>query len=160
MSVATDTVASLLDDYSAGPQLVKGAVQGLTPEQLHARPIAGKWSIHEVVCHLADAEILYVDRMKRVIAEDKPTLLGMDPDVHVPALARREREVAEELLVIELLRSQMSRILRTLRPDEFQRVGMHSEAGPLTLQALLARIVEHVPHHVGFIRQKREALGC
>lgn len=151
-------LSSLLADYSSGPQLVKDAVKGLTPEQLHARPIAGKWSIHEVVCHLADTEILYVDRMKRVIAEDKPTLLGMDPDLHVPALARREREISEELLVIELLRSQMSRILRTLAPEEFQRVGMHSEAGPLTLQALLARVVEHVPHHVEFIRQKRAAL--
>ena len=160
MSQTPATIASLIADYSSGLKLVKDAVAGLTPEQLHARPIAGKWSIHEVVCHLSDTEILYVDRMKRVIAEDKPTLLGMDPDVHVPALALRERDVAEELRIMEVLRSQMTRILRTLRPEAFERVGMHSEAGPLTLQVLLARVVGHVPHHVEFIREKRAALGC
>ena len=59
----------LIDDYLAGPQLLRQAVAGMSPEQLLARPVRGKWSTLEVICHLADFEIVYADRIKRVIAE-------------------------------------------------------------------------------------------
>ena len=49
-------------------------------EQLVARPIPGKWSTLEVICHLADFEIVYTDRIKRVIAENEPTMFAGDPD--------------------------------------------------------------------------------
>jgi hypothetical protein len=111
------------------------------------------------VCHLADAEMLYADRIKRVLAENEPTLMGMDPDLHVPRIAVPQRVVEEELRLIELVRSQVGHILRTLSPADFQRVGHHSEAGPLTLQTLLERVTNHIPHHVRFIREKRAALG-
>ena len=70
---------SLLVDYLAGAGLLRKAVAGMTREQLLARPIAGKWSTQEVVCHLADFEPIYADRMKRVIAEDGPRILSGDP---------------------------------------------------------------------------------
>ncbi len=70
---------SPIDNYLDGPQVLRKAVAGMTPEQLAARPIPGKWSTLEVVCHLADFEIVYADRIKRVIAEDEPTLFGGDP---------------------------------------------------------------------------------
>ena len=150
---------SLIHDYLTGPQLVRDAVAGMTPQHLHARPQPGKWSTHEVVCHLADTEMLYADRIKRVLAENEPTLFGMDPDVHVPRLARPERVVQEELRLIELVRAQIGHILESLSPADFERIGHHSEAGPLTLQTLLERVTNHIPHHVRFIREKRAALG-
>ena len=69
---------TLIDDYLAGPQLLRKAVAGMSQEQLIARPVAGKWSSLEVICHLADFEIVGADRIKRVIAENEPTLLGGD----------------------------------------------------------------------------------
>jgi hypothetical protein len=83
----------------------------------------------------------------------------MDPDVHVPRLALPERVVEQELRLIELVRAQMGHILRSLTPADFQRVGHHSEAGPLTLQTLLERVTNHILHHVRFIQEKRAALG-
>jgi hypothetical protein len=153
------SVSKLLADYAAGPALLRKAVEGMTPQQLVAKPVPGKWSTHEIVCHLCDAEALYADRIKRVLAEDRPTLPGHDPDLHVPRLAIAERNVDEEVALVELIRSQMGRILATLRPEEFQRVGIHSEAGPLTVETLLSRVVGHIPHHVRFIEEKRAALG-
>jgi hypothetical protein len=149
----------LIDNYASGPKVLIEAVAGMTPQHLHARPQPGKWSTHEVVCHLADTEMLYADRIKRVLAENEPTLFGMDPDVHVPRLARPERVIEEELRLIELVRAQMGHILRSLSPADFERTGHHSEAGPLTLQTLLERVTNHIPHHVRFIREKRAALG-
>jgi hypothetical protein len=62
--------SQLINDYLAGPQLLRKAVAGLSREQLLARPIPGKWSTLEVVCHLADFEIVCADRLKRVVAEN------------------------------------------------------------------------------------------
>ena len=75
----------LIEDYLAGPQLLRQAVAGMSPEQLIARPIPGKWSTLEVVCHLADFEIVCADRIKRVIAENEPTLFGGDQKLSPPA---------------------------------------------------------------------------
>ena len=59
---------ALIEEYLAGPGVLRRAVAGMTRDQLLARPIAGKWSSQEVVYHLADYEPIYADRMKRVIA--------------------------------------------------------------------------------------------
>src|ERR1700752_1820938 len=96
--------------------------------------------------------------MKRVIAEDEPTLMSGDPDVFAARLAYAQRDVAEELHLIEVTRAQVARILRTLKPQDFQRRGIHSTDGPLTLETLLHRITIHIPHHVQFIEEKRAAL--
>jgi hypothetical protein len=149
---------TLIDDYLAGPQVLRKAVAGMSPEQLLARPIPGKWSTLEVICHLADFEIIFADRIKRVIAENEPTLFGGDPTTFAARLAYSERDAEEELLLVELIRKQVARILRTLKSDDFQRRGLHSESGPLTLETLLQRIAGHIPHHVRFIEEKRKAL--
>jgi hypothetical protein len=121
--------------------------------------VPGKWSTLEVVCHLADFDPIYADRMKRVIAEDRPALLGADEKCFAAALAYHARDLDEELTLMEQTRRQMARILRTLPEVALQRVGVHNERGPLTLENLLATSVEHVHHHLQFIHEKRRALG-
>ncbi len=150
------TPEQLIADYLTGPRLLREAVSGMTQEQLRARPIAGKWSTLEVVCHVADAEGVYSERFKRVIAEHEPALADMDPDLWMPRIAIAERDVVEEVQLVDLIRRHTARILKTLSPMDFQRVGHHSSAGPLTLQALLQRIVGHIPHHIKFIEEKRK----
>ena len=153
-------LAELIERYARGADELRRAVTGMTAEQLLARPVPGRLSTHQVVCHLADAEMLYADRIKRVLAEDRPTLPGLDPDLHVPRLAIPERQVDDELALVDAVRRQLLAILRTLGPAEFAREGIHTEAGPLTVEALLRRVVEHVPHHAKFIAEKRAALAA
>ena len=148
-----------IDDYVSGPALLRTAVAGMSQEQLLARPIPDKWSTLEVICHLADFEIIGADRIKRVIAENKPTLFGGDEKMFAARLAYHQRNAEEELLLIALVRQQVARILRTLKPEDFQRRGIHSEAGPLTLAALVERMTGHIPHHVRFIEEKRKVLN-
>jgi uncharacterized damage-inducible protein DinB len=149
----------LIDAYLAGPQQLRDAVAGMSDEQLNAKPIPGKMSTKEVVCHLADFEPVYADRMKRVIAEDNPPLRGGDPDVWMKALAYDQRNIAEELAVIDSVRAQMGRILHAVPEAAWSRTGVHSEAGPLSLEELLRRITNHMPHHIAFIEEKRAALA-
>src|SRR5438045_7054727 len=112
-------IARLTEAYLAAPALLRQAVAGLTPEQLRARPVAGKWSTLEVVCHLADFDPILADRMKRIIAEDRPALLGADEKRFAAALAYQERDAEEELAIIDKTRSQMGRILRSISDDAF-----------------------------------------
>lgn len=153
------SIAKLIDDYAAGPALLREAVRGMTQDQLHARPIEGKWSTHECVCHIADFEPVYLDRMTRVIAQETPTYFGGDPDLYAAKLAYAARAVEEELNLIEACRRHVTRILRSLPESAFQRKGNHSEAGEQTLEKLLTNVTRHIPHHIEFIREKRRALG-
>jgi hypothetical protein len=148
-----------IDSFLAGPAQLRRAVAGMSREQLLARPIPGKWSTLEVVCHLADFDPVLADRMKRVIAEDKPQLLGADEKRYAATLAYHDRDLEEELALIERTRSQMGRILRKLPAEAFQREGIHNERGPLTLERLVTIAANHIPHHVQFIQEKRRALG-
>jgi hypothetical protein len=149
----------MIESYLAGPKMLRHAVRGLTTQQLTARPVAGKWSTLEVVCHLADFEPILADRMKRIIAEDNPPLLGASEVKFAAALAYHERNLDEELALVDNTRKQMARILRTLKPEALQRIGTHNERGPLTLERLLTITTSHIPHHVKFIEDKRKALG-
>ena len=152
-------ISQLIDDYAAGPSLLRQVVAGMTPDQLLARPIEGKWSTHECICHLADFEPVYVDRMTRVIALEGPAYFGSDPDLYAAKLSYSARDVAEELNLIDACRRHMVRILRSLPESAFQRPGNHSEAGQQTLEKLLTNVTLHIPHHIEFIREKRKALG-
>lgn len=149
---------ALIDQYLEGPKLLRQAVEGMSNEQLDARPVPGKWSTRQVVCHIADFESVYADRMKHVIAEDKPALRGGFQDQFAEHLAYDRRDLEEELRIVESVRNQIARILRTLPAEAFERVGIHSEDGPLTLRTLIERITGHIPHHVKYIEEKRNAM--
>jgi uncharacterized damage-inducible protein DinB len=151
--------ARLIEAYLEGPPAVRQAVTGLGGEALTARPVPGKWSILEVVCHLVDSEQAWCHRMKRVIAEDRPLLIGYDESRFASALAYHHRDLEQELALLEGMRLQMARILRTLPGSAWTRLGVHSERGLMSLEDLLQAETEHIPHHLGFIEEKRRALS-
>jgi uncharacterized damage-inducible protein DinB len=149
----------LIESYLEGPKLLRHAIAGMNKEQLHARPVPGKWSTLEVVCHLADFDPILADRIKRVIAEDKPSLVGADENRFAAALHYHERDVEEEIAIIDNTRRQLARILSKLPAEALNRIGVHNERGPRTLEQLLTTAINHIPHHVKFIHDKRQALG-
>jgi uncharacterized damage-inducible protein DinB len=155
MSVPLDLIEAYLD----GPVQVRRAVAGLTADQLTARPVPGKWSTLEVVCHLVDSEQAWCHRMKRVIAETRPLLIGYDEGRFAACLAYHDRDLEEELSLLEGMRRQMARVLRTIPDAAWSFSGVHSERGLMTLEDLLRAEVEHIPHHLGFIAEKRKSLG-
>lgn len=144
--------------YEHGPTVLRDALEGLSPIQLRTPAPPGLWSAQQIVCHLADFEIVYADRMKRIVAEDKPVLLSGDPDLFAEKLAYHQREVQDELDVITAVRRQVTRFLKSLKAADFERAGIHSTDGPLTLADMLTRIAGHVPHHAKFIEAKKSAL--
>jgi hypothetical protein len=101
---------------------------------------------------------LGVGEVKQLIAENEPTLFSGDPDRFATTLAYDHRDMSVELDFIALARKHMGAILRALKPEDFQRRGIHSEAGPITLEKLLTNITNHIPHHIKFIDEKRAAM--
>jgi|GEM_PF-151755 anti-anti-sigma regulatory factor len=152
------SLQELIAKYEVGPQQLRESVSGLTSIQLRIPAPPGIWSALQIVCHIADFELVYADRMKRVVAEEQPTLFGGDPDLFAAKLAYEQRDLEEELDVITSVRRQTSRFLKTLNADQFDRTGKHSVDGPLSLSRLLERIAGHIPHHVQFIEGKKTTL--
>ena len=149
----------LIDAYLDGPARLRRVVADLNHQQLDARPIPGKWSTLEVVCHLVDSEQAWCHRMKRVIAEEKPLLIGYDESRFTASLGYHRYDLKSELALLEGMRSQMALILRGLPDESWARTGVHNERGLMTLEEMLRAEVEHVPHHITQIIEKKRALG-
>lgn len=152
-------IDSLIRDYVDGPQQLRRAVAGLSRAQLVAHPVAGMWSILEVVCHLADSEQAWCHRMKRVIAEERPLLIGYDESRFAASLVYQESDLDDELNLIESMRIDMARILRAIPETAWERQGVHSERGLMSLAEMVRAEVDHIPHHIRFIVEKRQTLS-
>jgi hypothetical protein len=151
-------MANLLAQYEEGAPLLRSAVEGMTAAEVRLQPVPGKWSTLEVVCHLADFEIINADRIKRVIAEDRPMIFIADPDAFAARLRYDERDFENEMRMIESIRRHVADILRGLQPEQWERIGVHSTEGPLTIKQLVERVTNHIVHHVPFIAEKRAAM--
>ena len=154
------TPSELAEQFVAGAAALRQAVAGMTREQLVARPVPGRWSTLEVVAHIADFDPVLIDRMKRIIAlGDVPLLLAADENQYLKVLHYHDRDVEEELALIEAGRKQMARIIRTLTPEQLQQAGCHNKRGLVTLEKVIQMAINHIPHHLTFVAEKRKALG-
>src|SRR3954469_1156194 len=113
------THSDAIDRYEAGGELLIYAVRGLTPEQLRARPGPGTWSVAEIAAHMLDSDLVGQDRMKRVIAEDGPTLLAYDQDAWIARLGSDEMPADEAAALFAANRRWMARVLRRLDEADF-----------------------------------------
>src|SRR5205823_11328181 len=139
--------AQLLAEYEAGPDLLRRSVAGMTRDELRLRPVAGKWSSLEVVCHVCDTEQFFADRMKRTLAMSRPLLLGADGWLYPEAVRYHDRDLEEELALIALTRRQVARILKLVPAEAWQRTAVHNEGGLVTLRQLVLHATRHLTHH-------------
>jgi len=152
------TAAEYAADYRKGAAALRDAVAGMSREHLTARPIPGKWSTLEVVAHLADFEPIIADRIKRLIATENPTLLAADEDLFAAHLHYQERDLDEELAVVDAMRASTARLIAGLTPEQLAKTGTHSKKGLMTLEKVVQLAVFHINHHLPFIMDKKRAL--
>jgi uncharacterized damage-inducible protein DinB len=151
--------STLIERYLAGGPLLSYAVGGLTPEQERARPGPGDWSIAQLIVHLLDTDLVFTDRMKRVIAENDPAYLAFDEKAWVERLGAESMNVGEAVQLLDANRRWMAQILSRCSESDFARAGRHSERGRQTLAELLAMVSNHLDHHLRFLYAKRANLG-
>jgi uncharacterized damage-inducible protein DinB len=150
---------SLIDAYEAAPARLRRAVQGLSREELTARPGPGKWSILEVVVHLADSDAISIDRMKRILCDDNPPLLYADETAYVDRLFTHDQDLEDALVLLEVGRRQWARVLRKLPDSAFERTGQHNRTGSVTVGKMVATYIKHIDDHLEYIVGKRKNLG-
>ncbi len=146
---------SQIDRFSAGGQQLREAVAGLNQQKLTAFPIPGTWSIHQIVVHLMDSDLVMTDRMKRTIAMDNPLLTAFDESAYIQRLSPHALPVEQCIGLFDQNRQLMATILRHLPDEAFDRAGTHNERGRITLAEQLAGSIDHLEHHLRFIQKKR-----
>jgi uncharacterized damage-inducible protein DinB len=149
-------MASLIEEYAAGAAQVAEGIAGLGREQLLAEPIAGTWSIQQIVVHLMDSDLIASDRMKRIIAEENPTIIGYDESAFARKLFYDKLDAHAAADIFRRNREMTAVILRNLPAETFERSGTHNEAGRITLADMLQSYVKHLENHMGHLRKKRE----
>src|SRR5436309_13646995 len=106
-----------------------------------------------------DSDLIGADRMKRIIAEENPTLLGYDESKFVAGLFYDEQPAEEAVEIFQRNRKMFARVLRKLPDSAFDRKGTHNERGVVTLGQQVKGYIQHLDHHLKFLIDKREKLG-
>jgi hypothetical protein len=148
-------IPELLERFRRGAELVAVSITGAAGSELDFAPEPGKWSIRQIVAHLADAEIVGTMRLRRVIAENDPKLEAFDQDAWTQNLDYARRKTSQALETFRRIRGENYELLRELPESAFDRAGIHSERGRLTLKQLLQGYAEHAESHAAQMRARR-----
>jgi len=119
---------------------LKAALAGVPRKLLTWRPAPGKWSIHEIVCHMRDAERDgYLYRYRRLLAEDNPTFPDVDGDKLALERQYGRMNLREAVWDWRAARKEVLALLKKIRPEQWQRIGTHESLGPMSLEIILKR---------------------
>lgn len=149
-------IADLLERFRRGAELLAVATTGAAGPELDFKP-EGKWSVRQIVCHLADAEALGVTRFRQLIAEENPPMTAWDQEAWASKLDYEKRKISQALEIFRVLRSANYDLLKDLPEAAYARAGMHAKHGRLTLADMLRMYAEHVEKHVQQIQTTRSA---
>jgi uncharacterized damage-inducible protein DinB len=142
------------------PEKLRQAVSGLSPEQEKTPEKAGKWSVKQVVQHLADAELVGGFRYRMILAHDSPTLPGFDQDLWAERLHYQDSDLPTALNDFATLRAANLRLLRAATPADMQRVARHAERGDESLEKMVRMFAGHDTVHLRQIARIRQAIGA
>jgi uncharacterized damage-inducible protein DinB len=160
----TRALIELLDDREplrvlrGTPAAVRDAVAGLSEAQLSAPEAEGKWSVRHVVRHLADSDLVWSNRLRFVLAHDRPTLVGYDQDAWARRLRYAEADLAYALEELAVVRRGNLALLREVSDEEMERVGLHEERGEESLAHMLKLYAGHDLLHLRQIERTKAAV--
>jgi hypothetical protein len=124
---------------------------------LRARPFEGKWTPNEIIGHLTDSEWVYGYRLRLILCEDSPTILGINQDSWVAAQRHNEREPKELVEIFRTMRSLNLAVWRRMSPEDLQRCGQHNERGAESLGVMLRLLAGHDLSHLDQITRYIQA---
>lgn len=147
-----------MDVMAESPDRLRRLLRGLTEKQLSARPAPGKWSIKEIVAHLADGEVILGSRYRFIGAHEKPPIASYDQDLFVEKLGvgnARATDLADDFAMARAINLGL---LDRLPEASFDRVGLHAERGEESIRTLVYMYAGHDRHHLRQIETIRTGL--
>jgi len=137
------------------PALVQGATAARVREivaaagdRLRVRPEPREWSVIECIGHLVDSELVASARMRWILAEDQPDIVGYDQDRWVDGLRHRDDDPHELVTLFEALRDANLRLWKATPPDDRERFGRHRERGPESYELMVRLAAGHDRFHI------------
>ncbi|MCG8467172.1 MAG: DinB family protein [Gemmatimonadetes bacterium] len=152
--------ADPIQELSALFERLPRTLVGLDEEQLRAPEREGKWSILDVIRHLADVELVQANRIRHILVDDEPTLPAMNQDAWARTLWTAENTLEEALEVLRALRVANLRLVAVLSDAALDRAAVHAERGRESLRTVLALIAAHDRVHLEQIHRIRAAIGA
>jgi uncharacterized damage-inducible protein DinB len=149
-----------LEIAEKSPKQVAGAVSGLSDKVLRYKPSSEKWSVLEILGHLADTEIAYAYRLRQMLADAKPVIAPIDQDAWARNLGYMESAPAELVALYGLNRHANLQLLRRLKPDDLKKSAYHPELKKdVTVADLVERMSEHGVSHLAQIEKLKKEAG-
>jgi hypothetical protein len=127
---------------------IAALTRDLPPEQLEAPIAPGKWSVHQIVAHLADNELATCVRSRWILNEEKPMLIGYDQDLWMKGWQREEEPFDETFARFRVLRNSQLRLLRKCSEADLARTGIHAERGEISIAWLRDLVAGHDINHL------------
>lgn len=144
---------------AAMPAKLARTVRGLKPAQLKRRPRPSKWSIQEIVAHLADTELVYGFRLRMMLAQPGCPLQAYDQDLWAKNLRYTRLPIGALLERVRVLRQENLRLLKSVPRPWWNRYGMHAERGRESVRRTLLLLAGHDINHLNQIRALRRQFG-
>ncbi len=156
--MTVDELKKLIAEAEQDPKRLATAVAGV-PEIVLKRKLApDKWSIHEIVGHLADTEIVFAYRFRQVLADKDPKFAPIDQDAWAQNLGYTEAAIPELIAQFGVNRFHNLRVLRRAGLEAFSKSGFHPERDrQVTLEEMFQYWVGHGPNHLAQIERLKTA---
>jgi DinB superfamily len=137
---------------SDAPSILADLIRGVLPAKLTARPAPDKWSVGEILAHLAEDELTSSWRYRQMLEHSGIALAGFDQDLWAKLGKYSEWKPQESLEMFRLLREANLRLLGALSPDQWQCFGVHTERGKITVRDLARHMAGHDINHIEQMR--------
>jgi hypothetical protein len=138
------------------PKELERLIEGVSPSRLRRRPAPGKWSVAEILAHLADVEIVTSWRIQAILVAPGTAIQAMDQDALVTAGHYDQRDPRKSVEVFRVLREMNLALYKTLTPEQWQHHGIHSDRGTETVEDIVRLYAGHDLNHA---RQVEQILG-
>jgi hypothetical protein len=150
-----------LEAAEKSPKQIAAAVSGLPEKMLRYKPAPNKWSILEILAHLADMEILYAYRIRQMLADKKPVIAPIDQDDWARNLGYMDTPPAELVALYGLNRHHNLRLLRRLKPGDLAKGAFHPEyKKEVTVAEMVERMGGHGANHLEQIERLKKEAGA
>jgi hypothetical protein len=151
--------ADPLEILRTTPATLREAIAAVAPDRLSVHEAPGKWSIRQVVQHLADSEIVFSWRLRLVLAHDQPEITGYDQDRWAERLGYDDVDVELAMDTFEILRRGNVQLLARSTPEALTRYGVHAERGNESVAHMMRMYAGHDTLHLQQIDRIRDTDG-
>ncbi len=133
---------------AATPKKLERLIKGLPTSKLRKRPAADKWSVAEILAHLADTEIVGGFRIRMILGAPGTPIVAFDQDSWVTSGHYEKRDPRKSVEQFRVVREANLALLKSLKPEQWKHYGMHSERGQESIEDLVLRFAGHDINHL------------